>query len=238
MVQLVAFRVGHRPQPRSPPPRGLHTPGRMDFTRDHHPRSHDGHRLNWFCFESLRDFGKSAALLQSPIRASGARRKPLSAKKKETLGSDCRSSLSLLTLVLLAAEWITHPLVHRVPFFPIDRRANSRPAFRFLLYLFFQPPVQFFAESHRHFKTFSCSAVKIKMFFASESRIAEHEFSQCSRCRSISSADSRLNGIVNVIRNVAPHVFAIQLHRALPKTSLFAQGGCRLQEWYKLLLQP
>ena len=43
------------------------------------------------------------------------RQKPLSAKKKRSEG--LQIVLSLLTLVLLAAEWITHPLVHRVPLF-------------------------------------------------------------------------------------------------------------------------
>jgi len=43
------------------------------------------------------------------------RQKPLSAKKKRS--ERLQIALSLLTLVLLAAEWITHPLVHRVPFF-------------------------------------------------------------------------------------------------------------------------
>lgn len=43
------------------------------------------------------------------------RQKPLSAKKKRS--ERLQIVLSLLTLVLLAAEWITHPLVHRVPLF-------------------------------------------------------------------------------------------------------------------------
>jgi len=43
------------------------------------------------------------------------RQKPLSEKKKRS--ERLQIVLSLLTLVLLAAEWITHPLVHRVPLF-------------------------------------------------------------------------------------------------------------------------
>jgi len=43
------------------------------------------------------------------------RQKPLSSKKKRS--EQLQIALSLLTLVLLAAEWITHPLVHRVPLF-------------------------------------------------------------------------------------------------------------------------
>ena len=43
------------------------------------------------------------------------RQKPLSANKKRS--EQLQIVLSLLTLVLLAAEWITHPLVHRVPLF-------------------------------------------------------------------------------------------------------------------------
>jgi len=43
------------------------------------------------------------------------RQKPLSSKKKRS--ERLQIALSLLTLVLLAAEWITHPLVHRVPLF-------------------------------------------------------------------------------------------------------------------------
>jgi hypothetical protein len=43
------------------------------------------------------------------------RQKPLSSKKKRS--EQLQIVLSLLTLVLLAAEWITHPLVHRVPLF-------------------------------------------------------------------------------------------------------------------------
>lgn len=41
------------------------------------------------------------------------RQKPLTSKR---LNSErLQIALSILTLVLLAAEWITHPLVHRVP---------------------------------------------------------------------------------------------------------------------------
>ena len=43
------------------------------------------------------------------------RQKPLSPKKQRS--EQLQIALSLLTLVLLAAEWITHPLVHRVPLF-------------------------------------------------------------------------------------------------------------------------
>ena len=43
------------------------------------------------------------------------RQKPLSSKKKRS--ERLQIVLSLLTLVLLAAEWVTHPLVHRVPLF-------------------------------------------------------------------------------------------------------------------------
>jgi len=43
------------------------------------------------------------------------RQKPLSPKKKRS--EQLQIALSLVTLVLLAAEWITHPLVHRVPLF-------------------------------------------------------------------------------------------------------------------------
>jgi hypothetical protein len=54
------------------------------------------------------------------------RQKPLSAKKKHS--EQLQIVLSILTLILLAAEWITHPLVHRVPLFSINA-PNSRPAF-------------------------------------------------------------------------------------------------------------
>jgi len=41
------------------------------------------------------------------------RQKPITSKK---LNSErLQSALSILALVLLAAEWITHPIVHRVP---------------------------------------------------------------------------------------------------------------------------
>ena len=43
------------------------------------------------------------------------RQKPVDAKKKRS--ELFQVTLSLLTLILLAAEWITHPLVHRVPLF-------------------------------------------------------------------------------------------------------------------------
>lgn len=45
--------------------------------------------------------------------ASQWRQKPVTSKK---LNSErFQIALSILTLVLLAAEWITHPLIHRVP---------------------------------------------------------------------------------------------------------------------------
>jgi hypothetical protein len=45
--------------------------------------------------------------------ASQWRQKPVTAKK---LNSErLQIALSILTLVLLAAEWITHPMIHRVP---------------------------------------------------------------------------------------------------------------------------
>jgi len=50
---------------------------------------------------------------QSPIRAVAPE---IAQLEKETL-ERLQIVLSLLTLVLLAAEWITHPLVHRVPLF-------------------------------------------------------------------------------------------------------------------------
>ncbi|GAC1642006.1 MAG: hypothetical protein NVS9B14_23620 [Candidatus Acidiferrum sp.] len=43
------------------------------------------------------------------------RQNPLPAKKKRS--EQLQIALSILTLVLLAAEWITHPMVHRVPLF-------------------------------------------------------------------------------------------------------------------------
>lgn len=43
------------------------------------------------------------------------RQKPLDSKKKRS--ERLQIALSILTLILLAAEWITHPLVHRVPLF-------------------------------------------------------------------------------------------------------------------------
>jgi len=43
------------------------------------------------------------------------RQKPLSSKKRRS--EQLQIVLSILTLLLLAAEWITHPLVHRVPLF-------------------------------------------------------------------------------------------------------------------------
>jgi hypothetical protein len=41
------------------------------------------------------------------------RRIPLSARKKAS--ERLQLILSVLTLLLLAAEWITHPMIHRVP---------------------------------------------------------------------------------------------------------------------------
>jgi hypothetical protein len=43
------------------------------------------------------------------------RQKPLDARKKRSEQSQI--ALAVLTLILLAAEWITHPLIHRVPLF-------------------------------------------------------------------------------------------------------------------------
>jgi hypothetical protein len=43
------------------------------------------------------------------------RQKPLDSKKKRS--ERLQIALSVLTLILLAAEWITHPLVHHVPLF-------------------------------------------------------------------------------------------------------------------------
>ena len=45
--------------------------------------------------------------------ASQWRRQPISAQKLR--GERWQIILSILTLVLLAAEWITHPIIHRVP---------------------------------------------------------------------------------------------------------------------------
>jgi len=45
--------------------------------------------------------------------ASQWRQQPLTKKKLNSERSQI--ALSILTLLLLAAEWITHPLVHRVP---------------------------------------------------------------------------------------------------------------------------
>jgi hypothetical protein len=41
------------------------------------------------------------------------RQKPVTSKKSNS--ERLQIALSVLTLVLLAAEWITHPMVHRVP---------------------------------------------------------------------------------------------------------------------------
>jgi hypothetical protein len=43
------------------------------------------------------------------------RQKPLNSKKKRS--ERLQIVLSILTLIILAAEWIAHPLVHRVPLF-------------------------------------------------------------------------------------------------------------------------
>ena len=43
------------------------------------------------------------------------RQKPLSSKKQRS--EQLQMALSILTLILLAAEWIIHPLIHRVPLF-------------------------------------------------------------------------------------------------------------------------
>lgn len=46
-------------------------------------------------------------------RASQWRQKPLPKKKRDS--ERLQITLSILTLVLLAAEWMTHPMIHRVP---------------------------------------------------------------------------------------------------------------------------
>jgi hypothetical protein len=45
--------------------------------------------------------------------ASQWRQQPVTASKKNS--ERLQLALSILTLILLAAEWITHPMVHRVP---------------------------------------------------------------------------------------------------------------------------
>lgn len=45
--------------------------------------------------------------------ASQWRQKPVTSKKRNS--ERLQIALSILTLILLAAEWITHPMVHRVP---------------------------------------------------------------------------------------------------------------------------
>ena len=64
-----------------------------------------GSMLNLFVIWKIRHLrGKSSAQW---------RQKPLTSKK---LNSErLQIALSILTLALLAAEWITHPIVHRVP---------------------------------------------------------------------------------------------------------------------------
>ena len=54
---------------------------------------------------------KSRNLRSKP--ASQWRQKPVTAKKLTS--ERLQIALSILTLILLAAEWITHPIVHRVP---------------------------------------------------------------------------------------------------------------------------
>ena len=62
-------------------------------------------------FLNLYVIGKVRRLRSRP--ASQWRQQPLTKKK---LNSErFQIALSVLTLLLLAAEWITHPLVHRVP---------------------------------------------------------------------------------------------------------------------------
>ena len=64
-----------------------------------------GSLLNLFVIWKIRNLRRKPA--------SQWRQKPVPAKK---LNSErLQIALSILTLVLLAAEWITHPLVHRVP---------------------------------------------------------------------------------------------------------------------------
>ena len=55
--------------------------------------------------------GKIRSLRSKP--ASQWRQKPVSAKKLTS--ERFQIALSILTLILLAAEWIIHPMVHRVP---------------------------------------------------------------------------------------------------------------------------
>jgi hypothetical protein len=54
---------------------------------------------------------KTRRLRSNP--ASQWRRQPLS--KKKIYSERLQIGLAVLTLVLLSAEWITHPMVHRVP---------------------------------------------------------------------------------------------------------------------------
>jgi len=60
---------------------------------------------------NLYVIGKVRRLRSRP--ASQWRQQPLTKKKLNSERSQI--ALSVLTLLLLAAEWITHPLVHRVP---------------------------------------------------------------------------------------------------------------------------
>jgi len=60
---------------------------------------------------NLYVIGKVRRLRSRP--ASQWRQQPLTKKKLNSERSQI--ALSILTLLLLAAEWITHPLVHRVP---------------------------------------------------------------------------------------------------------------------------
>jgi len=60
---------------------------------------------------NLYVIGKVRRLRRNP--AAQWRMQPVS---KQKLNSErFQIALSILTLLLLAAEWITHPLVHRVP---------------------------------------------------------------------------------------------------------------------------
>lgn len=64
-----------------------------------------GSLINLFVIWKIRNLRSKSA--------SQWRQKPVTAKK---LNSErLQIALSILTLVLLAAEWITHPMVHRVP---------------------------------------------------------------------------------------------------------------------------
>jgi len=64
-----------------------------------------GSLLNLFVIWKIRKLRSKAA--------SQWRQKPVPAKKQSA--ERIQVALSVFTLVLLAAEWITHPMIHRVP---------------------------------------------------------------------------------------------------------------------------